>query len=126
MADQNPGSRRYVIQRHSRGNDVHWDFMLEYGDLLRTWRIDVPPHDLLLSAAKATRIADHPLRFLNYEGPVNQNRGRVAMVDAGTYAIVTESSDRLKIRLEGKLLKGVFSMEDRGDSGWRFAAAGHP
>jgi len=122
VRDVNPhtqDSGRYVIQRHARGNHVHWDFMLESGDSLRTWRIDVPPEQLLHAAAKASRIADHPLRFLTYEGPVNQGAGTVAIADSGTYTVQAQSDDELEIRLQGRVLNGVFRMDDLGDGNYR-------
>ncbi len=112
---------RYVIQRHTRGNEVHWDFMLELEGSLKTWRIDVPPEELVQQSAKAQKIADHPLRFLTYEGPVNQGTGRVAIADSGVYTVVAEPH-RLEICLQGNILKAVFRLEDLGDGEWRLAA----
>ena len=55
-------------------NGVHWDFMLEAGDVLRTWAIDAPivaGRDL-----PARALADHRLIYLEYEGEISGNRGQ--------------------------------------------------
>ena len=36
-----PGKGRFVVLQHD-WNGVHWDFMLEAGEGLRTWAVDAP------------------------------------------------------------------------------------
>lgn len=120
---QNPA--RYVIQRHARGQHVHWDFMLESGNVLRTWRVALPPEQLVHEAVQARQIADHPVRFLTYEGPVNQGKGTVAIADSGSYT-VTESPGRLQLHLQGRVLSGLFCLRHVENENWRFEAADVP
>ena len=82
---KNKNTTRFVIQKHSRGDDVHWDLMLEAGPVLETWRLDKSPQELLRSPAGAEKIFDHPLKFLTYEGPVNQGQSQACIVESGTY-----------------------------------------
>ncbi len=49
--------KRFVIQQHSRGDDVHWDFMLEVDDVLLTWRLNIPPAQISVHSAEAVRIS---------------------------------------------------------------------
>jgi hypothetical protein len=96
---------RYVILAHDHPF-VHWDMMLEQGNVLRTWRLAAPPEPHIEVAAEA--IGDHRLAYLDYEGPVSGSRGHVSCWDAGTYEWVEYST---KARLAGEKLNGELSFE---------------
>jgi len=99
--------KRYVILRHERqGQARHWDLMLDEGEILRTYRINVPPEKMNKSPVKAERIFDHSLKFLDYEGSVNKGKGTVAVADKGMYEVVEETEDKMRILFEGEVLKG--------------------
>jgi DNA polymerase Ligase (LigD) len=106
---------RFVILAHDHP-EPHWDFMLEAGAMLRTWRLAAPP------AADESVLAvpsfDHRLLYLDYEGPVSGGRGRVARWDHGTFQWETEEADRVVVRLSGERLRGVLQLE-RDEAGWR-------
>ncbi len=36
-------SPKFVIQKHIKGRDVHWDLMLQVGETLETYRLELPP-----------------------------------------------------------------------------------
>ncbi len=64
---------RFVLLEHV-WNGVHWDFMLEHGEVLRTWAIDSPivaGQDL-----PARALPDHRRIYLEYEGEISGNRGQ--------------------------------------------------
>ena len=78
---------RYVILQHimppHSGRDSHYDLMLEANGKLLTWAIpDVPSAGLRTTA---TKLPDHRLEYLDYEGPVSSNRGEVRRIGAGDY-----------------------------------------
>ena len=114
-------NKKFVIQEHSSGPDVHWDFMLEIGDILQTYRLDKAPNEALHLAVSAVKIFDHPLKFLTYQGPVNKGRGSVRIADSGTYKIVHQMDDRIELDLNGKILKGKFTLTHIEDDNWQFA-----
>src|SRR3954469_24553164 len=93
MAVGRPGAGtmndRFVILEHDHPF-LHWDFMLEFENRLRTWRLATPPAP---GAVAAEALADHRLEYLNYEGPVGGNRGHVRRWDRGTYTIEAISPD---------------------------------
>jgi hypothetical protein len=94
---------QFVILEHN-WNGVHWDFMLEVGDVLRTWAIDepiVPGRDL-----PARALDDHRKIYLEYEGEVGGDRGWVRRVDKGTYRVLEWSEDRVRVELAGAQLVG--------------------
>ena len=97
--------RQFVILEHTTNRQVHWDFMTEIVGVLETWRIDLPPDKLPGSICEAVKIFDHPLKFLTYEGPVNQGAGMVKSVESGTYVSLEESYNYRSLELKGKILK---------------------
>ena len=71
--------RRFVVSRHDvKPGDVHFDFMVERGDKLATWRLEGP-----LGPARGARSFDHRLVYLDYEGEISGGRGRVSIVERG-------------------------------------------
>ena len=58
--------KRFVILKHTRDAQTHWDFMLEKQDVLRTWRLELPPELLTEKPCKAAKIFDHDIKFLTY------------------------------------------------------------
>jgi len=111
-------NKKFVIQEHSLGQGVHWDFMLEYGRMLQTYRLDKTPDELLHSPANAVKIFDHPLKFLTYEGPVNSGRGNVRIIDAGTFQTTHQEPNRVELTLNGRVLKGKFILTHIKDDDW--------
>ena len=107
---------RYVIQEHTTPQGVHWDLMLEDGGHLLTWRVDVGPGDLGTAGVEAVKIFDHPLRFLTYEGPVQQETGQVRIADRGTYERLEWSEGSLNLRLHGQILRGTFRLEKQTET----------
>ncbi len=100
-----PTKRQFVILEHTKNRQVHWDFMTEKGETLETWRLDLPPDKLPGCNYNAVKIFDHPLKFLSYEGPVNQGAGTVKPVESGTYILLEESHNSKRLELKGKILK---------------------
>lgn len=102
----------------------HWDFMLESGDVLRTWALERLPRDWNLvwsrTAASfphcplladenrvlAVPLGDHRREYLEFEGKLSGDRGNVVHVLAGSYRSDTETSDCLCATLESAELAG--------------------
>ncbi len=109
---------RFVILEHDHPT-LHWDLMLEAGEVLWTWRLAEPPGPENLAIA-ATRIGDHRRLYLDYEGPVSGGRGRVTPWDAGTYDVLESRHDRLHLDLRGsRITARVLLVQQAGDK-WRF------
>ena len=117
-------NNQYVIHAHKSGEDTHFDLMLESADSLQTWRLDTPPQSILSQPIPATSIADHPKRFLTYEGPVQNGKGNVRIVDSGTYTCDEKTSTQLKLTLKGQILKGTFTLTHISDNNWQFIHIG--
>jgi hypothetical protein len=120
---------RFVVLEHetppqaARGR--HWDFMLEAGDVLRTWAILAPPDtpgELL-----AESLADHRLAYLEYEGPISGDRGSVTRWDLGEYVLLEESADTLRVQLAGQRLvsRATLVRVPSIDQRWIFSLSGN-
>ncbi len=110
--------KRFVIQEHKAGTEVHWDFMFESDCTLQTYRLDKAPDEILHNGSHAVKIFDHSLKFLTYQGPVNNGRGNVCIVETGTYQILQEKHDLIKLNLNGQILKGKFFLAHIENDKW--------
>jgi hypothetical protein len=98
---------RFVILEHD-WPARHWDFLLEAGPVLRAWRLLAEPGPEV--AVPAEPNADHRVLYLDYEGPVSGDRGRVSRWDAGTFEWVADEPDRVVVELRGARLAGAFEI----------------
>ncbi|MHC4911875.1 MAG: DNA polymerase ligase N-terminal domain-containing protein [Planctomycetota bacterium] len=112
--------RNFVIQKHTRPDDLHWDLMLEAGQVLETYRLALPPEQLLNQTTTAVRISDHPVKFLSYEGTVNKSAGTVEIAETGTYQVLSDNKGLRELQLDGKILKGKFTFIHIDAENWQF------
>ena len=108
---------RYVILEHD-DPVLHWDFLLESGAVLLAWRLSAPPGP---DAVDAQPSFNHRPLYLDYEGPIGGDRGRVTRWDGGTFEWEAREPDRLVVRLAGVRLSGVFRLERAEGDAWRGA-----
>src|SRR5262249_43670158 len=106
---------RFVVLEHD-WPELHWDFMLEAGEVLRTWRLAVPPQRG--ATVLATASFDHRRTYLDYEGPVNGNRGQVVRWDAGTFTWIENEGGHVVVRLGGQRLQGTVALAGTGGGVW--------
>ena len=77
---------RFVVQHHVFADgDEHWDLMFEVRGVLWTWSLPAPPDRAERLPVCARELPDHRTKFLDYEGDVSADRGRVEIHDRGTY-----------------------------------------
>ena len=123
MAKTDKKLKRFVIQKHTRAGGIHWDLMLEAGDVLETYRVTLPPAKLVQLSSESTiavKIGDHPHKFLTYEGPVNQGKGQVTMADRGEYEVLDKGPALKKLCFKGTILKGNFTLTQTAGNKWQF------
>jgi hypothetical protein len=114
-------SSRFVVQEHTTPDGVHWDLMLEKGEVLTTFRLEQPPEAVSTGTVQATKIFDHSLRFLTYEGPVQKGTGKVRIVERGTCDVSAEGEDVITLRLRGTTLQGDFTLTRIDGTSWQLA-----
>jgi hypothetical protein len=103
---------RYVILFHDcptgHPRPSHWDFMLEWGAVLRTWAMPAQPCAGMTLIAEA--LGDHRLDYLQFEGPLSDGRGQVSRWDSGDYHLESETQQELVVRLVGKRCCGLVTL----------------
>jgi hypothetical protein len=113
---------RFVILYHQMPPDSnrrsHWDLMLESGRVLRTWALAEEPRQESTIAADA--LPDHRLAYLEYEGPISNNRGIVRHWDGGEYQAILWEENRTEVTLHGRRLTCHLQLDlaTTGDQGW--------
>jgi hypothetical protein len=121
----------------------HWDFMLESGDVLRTWALERLPLDwraarsrtsavhpncpslAVDSSVAAVQLSDHRRDYLELEGPVGGDRGTVVRVAGGTYHSEQEApgSWRLVLSSEDLASRVQLSRSEADDDCWTLSCS---
>ena len=105
-----------VIQEHSRQGEVHYDLMLESVEALWTWRFDRFPGSE--PEQRCERIQDHDRRFLEYEGDLSPGKGRVRIVESGTFDLLSAREDQVHFTARGQKVVGTCRLIQRGENEW--------
>jgi bifunctional non-homologous end joining protein LigD len=100
-------TRRYVVHRH-HATRLHWDVRLEMRGILASWAV---PNGPPLEAGKrrlAVHTEDHPIEYLTFHGviPDGYGAGSMTIWDTGTYELLEEKPNELKLRMKGTRLDG--------------------
>jgi hypothetical protein len=116
---------RFVVLLHetpagyARRN--HLDLMLESGDALLTWSLaEIPTSG---SVAIAEQLPNHRLMYLDYEGPVSNDRGNVRRIDGGEFDWIEMTPTRFEVQVVGEKLRGrlVIEQDAKDAQRWRVA-----
>lgn len=110
---------RFVILEHDHP-ELHWDLMLEGSGVLRTWRLCTAPEGG--GAVRASPSFDHRLFYLDYEGPVSGNRGRVKRWDAGTFSLEEDTGEHVRVSFKGGRLRGRWCLRRVAEGEWLLTA----
>jgi hypothetical protein len=116
--------KSFVIQEHSTPDGGHWDLMLQIEDTLWTWRLHHPPQHIQDTPIPAEKIADHPLRFLSYEGPVQNHIGSVKIADKGNFTLLEQTEKEISFETAGQILKGKFQLHLQHNNFWLLSRIG--
>jgi hypothetical protein len=81
---------RFVILEHDHPF-LHWDLLLQQGETLAGWRL--LRHPMTGGWIPSESLADHRLMYLDYEGPVSNNRGVVSRVASGEFSMCSDVSE---------------------------------
>ena len=117
------GRPRFVIQEHD-ARQLHYDFRLEIGDVLKSWAVPKGPSTDPSEKRLATLTEDHPLEYAGFEGTIPEEEyggGTVIVWDGGTYRNLREEKEddgasmeesfedgKVEVWLEGKKLTGGY------------------
>ncbi len=125
MADEAPDKqietapRRFVVLHHT-GHPTepdHYDLMIETDGGLQTWRVMVAP-DTVANDCTLEPLPHHRRDYLDYEGPISNNRGQVRRHDWGTCAILRQATG-LEVQFNGERLTGKWVISSEPSDGDR-------
>jgi bifunctional non-homologous end joining protein LigD len=112
---------RYVIQKHAASH-LHYDFRLELDGTLKSWAVPKGPSLDPTHKRLAMHVEDHPLDYGGFEGiipPKQYGEGTVMLWDRGDWNAIGDPRSsyrkgRLKFRLEGEKLRGIWNLVRMG------------
>ena len=127
---------RFVILRHETEKDqprpAHWDLMMERGSALMTWALEEFPEAGVTITGE--RLLDHRLEYLEYEGPLSDDRGCVSRTASGDYETLSagetlsEDAAALSVLMRGEIVggselfwKAEFKLTDASNQSWRLS-----
>ena len=116
------GRHRFVVQKHQARN-LHYDFRLEMGGVLRSWAVPKGPPLKPGIRRLAIQVEDHPVDYIDFAGEIPQGEygaGSVEIWDKGEFDLEKESADILEFSLRGKKLSGSYALIHTDDKNWLF------
>src|SRR5438477_2896126 len=117
----------FFVQKH-RATALHYDIRLEAGGVLVSWAAPKGPSLNPADKRLAMAVEDHPLGYARFEGVIPEGEyggGTVMVWDIGTYRLEGDESfdealrkGRIVFTLNGKKLKGSWTLVRTGDRKW--------
>ena len=104
---------RFALLQHDHPIG-HWDVLLEDNDKLLAWRLERKPTPGHL--INTMKLPDHRLVYLDYEGPVSQNRGNVFREDRGEYQLLESGLGEIRLNIRGAWLTGKITLFDSAEN----------
>jgi bifunctional non-homologous end joining protein LigD len=104
---------RFTISQHTIGNSPHYDFMLEDIEKLKVWKVNSIDFSQSRSAVASF---DHRKIYLDFEGELTNNRGRIKIWDSGLYKVVSWQENEKIVDLQGKKILGVVKLKLKSES----------
>jgi hypothetical protein len=109
---------RFALLIHDSPRGLHYDLLLESGDVLKTWALpQLPVPDVEMDC---DALPDHRLIYLDYEGPLSGGRGTVARFDRGTFEVETWTPDEVAVRISAEKLVGRLRLRQLPESPGRW------
>jgi len=113
---------RYVLLKHEKDGDFHVDFLLDCGaEHLLSWQIcdenftkspifavkifnltESPKHTIKTIDAICHRNFDHRKLYLDYEGEISSNRGRITRIEYGNWGLSDVCSGKITLVTTGR------------------------
>lgn len=104
--------------------------MLECEDVLAVWSLVALPRSWATALGvegaatdevDATRLDDHRLAYLDYEGPVAGTRGTVRRCDGGHFRWLNDEGSLIEVKLGGAVMNECVRLSHDGGVQWTIA-----
>jgi bifunctional non-homologous end joining protein LigD len=126
---ESASGRLFVVQKH-QASRLHYDLRLEHDGVLKSWAVPKGPSCDPAAKRLAMAVEDHPVDYADFEGTIPEGEyggGTVMVWDRGTYtpepghdvATGLKKGD-LKVRFQGRKLKGAWVLVRTRDRQWLF------
>jgi hypothetical protein len=104
---------RFALLIHDSPRGLHYDLLLESGDVLKTWALPQLPVPGVEMECEA--LADHRPLYLDHEGPISGGRGSVMRFDHGTYHSRTWTDREITIEISGEKIRGAIELRQESE-----------
>ncbi|HEX6011807.1 MAG TPA: DNA ligase D, partial [Geminicoccaceae bacterium] len=117
-----PGTGRLFVVHKQAARRLHYDLRLELGGALKSWAVTRGPSLDPKDRRLAVHVEDHPLEYAVFEGVIPKGQyggGTVMAWDKGAWRPEGDpeagyAAGRLKFRLEGRKLRGGWTLVRMG------------
>jgi len=114
--------KKYVIQFH-KSKRPHFDLRLELEGIARSWAIPKEPSKDENIKRLAIQVEDHDVDYMDFEGMIPKGQygaGSVKIWDKGYWKPESIDDKKIVAIIEGKKLKGKFTLIHLKDKNWLF------
>ena len=111
----------YSIIKHTLSDyTFHYDFLIKKNDILQCWQFSSIANIEIGELIFCKKIFDHRLKYLNYQGPISNNRGKVQIIQNGFLEIIIQEDNLVRFRIDSELLNGNFEIRKIQSEAWEF------
>ena len=109
----------YSVQMH-HAKSLHWDLRLQHGDTMASWALPKSIPNAEKVNHLGIKVADHALSYADFHGniPEGYGAGQVELTDIGKLEVLRWDDKYIKVRLDGQLYKGVWSLRNTKGKNW--------
>ena len=117
--------KKYIIQHHL-SKRPHYDLRLELDGVAKSWAIpkDLPTKEGVRRLAVAVK--DHEISYMSWSGTIPEGQygaGKVEIWDKGTWEPESIHEKKIVAIINGKKLKGRYTLVNFKDKNWLFFKA---
>jgi DNA ligase D-like protein (predicted 3'-phosphoesterase) len=112
---------KYVIQRHTASH-LHFDLRLELDGVAKSWAIPKEPSTEEGVKRLAVSVEDHDISYMDFEGEIEEGygKGSVNIWDKGFWKPESVHDKKIVFFIDGKKLKGRYTLLNFNDKNWLF------
>ena len=115
---------RYVIQKHD-ASKLHYDLRLELDGVAKSWAVPKEPSAEEGVKRLAVAVEGHSVDYMDFKGEIEEGygKGTVEIWDSGYWEPESVKEKKIVAIINGKRLKGRFTLLNFKDKNWLFFKA---